>query len=145
MLLYYNSWMFYNHFIATLYHFLGLTYWPSAQCQLLFFSCFLHRRKPISNGFQTPKNCAFLDQKTYNGPEKHLGVPRGWHNPPGCTCGPRRAQVGCAPLRAPSGTSLAQQVSSGPELSSKKFHYIWTPFGIDFPWSKKQAKNNNWH
>ena len=26
MLLYYHSWMFYNHFIATLYHFLGLTY-----------------------------------------------------------------------------------------------------------------------
>ena len=23
---YYHSWMFYNHFIATLYHFLGLTY-----------------------------------------------------------------------------------------------------------------------
>ena len=32
--------MFYNHFIATLYHFLGLTYWHSAQCQLLFFACF---------------------------------------------------------------------------------------------------------
>ena len=30
MLLYYHSWMFYNHFIATLYHFLGLTYWHSA-------------------------------------------------------------------------------------------------------------------
>jgi hypothetical protein len=26
MLLFYHSWMFYNHFIATLYHFLGLTY-----------------------------------------------------------------------------------------------------------------------
>ena len=50
MLLYYHSWMFYNHFIATLYHFLGLTYWPSAQCPLLFFACFLHRRKSISNG-----------------------------------------------------------------------------------------------
>ena len=23
---FYHSWMFYNHFIATLYHFLGLTY-----------------------------------------------------------------------------------------------------------------------
>ena len=56
MLLYYHSWMFYNHFIATLYHFLGLTYWPSAQCQLLFFACFLHRRKSISNGVQTPRS-----------------------------------------------------------------------------------------
>jgi len=40
MLLYYHSWIFYNHFIATLYQFLGLTYWHSAQCQLLFFACF---------------------------------------------------------------------------------------------------------
>ena len=31
MLLYYHSWMFYNHFIATLYHFLGLTYWHNAK------------------------------------------------------------------------------------------------------------------
>ena len=36
MLLCYHSWMFDNHFIATLYHFLRLTYWSSAQCQLLF-------------------------------------------------------------------------------------------------------------
>ena len=56
MLLYYHSWMFYNHFIATLYHFLGLTYWPSAQSQLLFFACFLHRRKSIPNGVQTQWN-----------------------------------------------------------------------------------------
>ena len=55
MLLYYHSWMFYNHFIATLYHFLGLTYWPSAQWQLLFFACFLHRRKSLSNEVQTPR------------------------------------------------------------------------------------------
>ena len=40
MLLYYHSWMFYNHFIATLYHFLGLTYWHSALCQLLYFAFF---------------------------------------------------------------------------------------------------------
>ena len=32
--------MFYNHFIATLYHFLGLTYWHSAHCQLLFLLVF---------------------------------------------------------------------------------------------------------
>ena len=40
MLLFYHSWVFYNHFIATLYNFLGLTYWHSAQCQLLFSTCF---------------------------------------------------------------------------------------------------------
>ena len=56
MLLYYHSWMFYNHFIATLYHFLGLTWWHSAKCQLLFSACFLHRRKSISNGVQTQRN-----------------------------------------------------------------------------------------
>jgi hypothetical protein len=49
------------------------------------------------------------------------------------------------PSEPPSGTSLAQQVSSGPEKISKKFHCVWTPFGIDFLRSKKQAKNSNWH
>ena len=44
------------------------------------------------------------------------------------------------PLGHPSGTSSAQVVPSGPEKISKKFHYVWTPFGIDFLWSKKQAK-----
>ena len=58
---------------------------------------------------------------------------------------PRHAQVGCAPLGAPSGTSLAQRVSSGPEKITKKFRCVWTPFGIDFLGSKKQAKNSNWH
>src|SRR6266536_4949218 len=37
MLLYYHSWMFYNNFKATFYHFLGQTYGHSAQCQSLFF------------------------------------------------------------------------------------------------------------
>ena len=59
MPLYYHSWIFYNHFIATLYYFLGPTYWPSARCQFLFFACFLHRGKSISNGVQMPRN--FLD------------------------------------------------------------------------------------
>jgi hypothetical protein len=31
-------------------------------------------------------------------------------------------------------------VSSGPEKIPKKFCCIWTPFGIDFLRSKKQAK-----
>src|SRR3990170_1958092 len=57
--------MFYNHFIETLYHFLGLTYWHSTQCQLLFFACFLHRRKSIPNGVQTQRN--FLE--IFSGPE----------------------------------------------------------------------------
>ena len=56
MLLYYQSWMFYNHFIVNLYHFLVLTYWHSAKCQFLFFPCFLHHRKSILDGVQMPRN-----------------------------------------------------------------------------------------
>ena len=91
MLLYYHSWMFYNHFIATLYHFLGLTYWPSAQCQLLFFACFLHRRKSISNRVQTPRNFLWI----FYGPEDIQwakeapgGVPRGGSTHQGAPGGP---------------------------------------------------------
>jgi hypothetical protein len=90
MLLYYHSWMFYNHFIETVYQFLGLTYWHSAQCQLLLFACFLLRRKSIPNEVQTQRN--FLEN--FSGPEDtcwakelpeggsegsttHLGVPGG--------------------------------------------------------------------
>ena len=56
MLLYYQSQMFYNHFIVILYHFLVLTYWHSAKCHLLFSACFLHRRKSIPNGVQMQRN-----------------------------------------------------------------------------------------
>ena len=60
MLFYYQSWMFYNHFIVILYHFLVLTYWHSAKCQLQFFPCFLHCRKSISNGVQMPGNSTMI-------------------------------------------------------------------------------------
>ena len=60
MLLYYHSWMFYNHFIVILYHFLVLSYWHSVQCQLLFFACFLHRRKSIPNGVQMQRNFLWI-------------------------------------------------------------------------------------
>ena len=62
-------------FTIILYHFLLLTYWHSAQCQLLFSACFLHRRKSISNGVQTQRNFMeiFLDQKEHNGPWLRLG------------------------------------------------------------------------
>ena len=80
MLLYYHSWMFYNHFISTLYHFLGLTYWHSAQCQLLFLLVFYF----VENQYKTESKCSetfwwfFLDQKTPVGPKKYQrGAPRG--------------------------------------------------------------------
>ena len=65
MLFYYQSWMFYNHYIVILYHFLLLTYWHSAKCHLLFSACFLHRRKSISHGVQMP--CQFT--MIFYGPE----------------------------------------------------------------------------
>ena len=90
MLLYYHSWMFYNHFIATLYHFLALTYWHSAQCQLLFFACFLLRRKSKPNGvqmqrdflenFSRPEDTGWDKEVPEGCPEgrtPHLGAPGG--------------------------------------------------------------------
>ena len=68
--------MFWNPFIATLYHCLGLTYWHSAQCQLLCFACFLLRRISVPNGVQTQRN--FLEN--FYGPEDTRGakkVPEG--------------------------------------------------------------------
>jgi hypothetical protein len=60
----------------------------------------------------------------------HLGAP----GPPGTP----RCLV--TPSRLPSGTSLAQQVSSGPEKISKKFRYDWTPFDIIFRETKTGQK-----
>ena len=101
MLLYYHSWMFYNHYIVILYHFLVLTYWHSAQCQLFFSACFLHHRKSIPNGVQAQRNFLwiFLAQKISSGPGTHLrGAPRraqptreclGAQARPGGLCPPR--------------------------------------------------------
>ena len=146
MLLYYHSSMFYIHFIATLYHFLGLTYWHSAQCQLLLFACLLHSRKSIPNGVQTQR--IFLE--IFSRPEdtqRAKEVPDGsseesttHQGAPGPPCAPRWIVL---PSEPPSGNSLAQQVSSGPEKSTKNFCCVWTPFGIDFLRSKKQGKNND--
>ena len=98
------SWLFNNHFIVILYHFLVLTYWHSAKCQLLFSACFLHHRKSIPNGVQTQWNFLWI----FFGPEDiqwaeeaRGGVLRGEHNPPRRAWRPRRALVGCAHLGCP--------------------------------------------
>ena len=44
------------------------------------------------------------------------------------------------PMGLPSGASLAPKLSSGPKKISKKFHGIWTLFGIYILQSKKLAK-----
>ena len=70
--------MFYNHFIVTLYHFLVLTYWHSAQCQ--FFACFLLRRKSIPNKVQTQRNFlenVFGPEDTQWAREAPRGCPEG--------------------------------------------------------------------
>ena len=59
---------------------------------------------------------------------------QGAHGPP---VAPRWVVL---PSEPPSGTSLAQQVSFGPEKFSKKFRCVCTPFGTDILQSKKQAK-----
>ena len=48
--------MFYNQFIATLYHFLGLTHRHSVQCQLLFLLVFYF----AENQYQRSRNAAKL-------------------------------------------------------------------------------------
>jgi hypothetical protein len=69
--------MFYSDFIATLHYFLGLTYWHSAKCQLLFSTLFLIYRKSISNRVQTKRNFLW----TFLGPEdtrRNEEVPERW-------------------------------------------------------------------
>ena len=53
----------------------------------------------------------FMDQKTTNGPELHLGVPQGGHNP----LGPRCAQVGCAHLGGLPHPLFALQIPNIPK------------------------------
>src|SRR5215216_3439877 len=127
MLLYYHSWMLYNHFIATLYHFLGLTYWHSAQCQLLFFACFLLRRISVPNGVQMQRNFLEnfygLEDTTWakevpegcpEGGTTHLGA-LGAQACPGGLCPPRwppappRYSINCQIFQNPRGFSLDQK------------------------------------
>ena len=111
MLLYYQSWTFYIHLLATLYHFLGLTYWHSAQCQLLFFACFLYRGKSIPNGVKMPRN--FLE--IFSGPEEIQwakeasgGALRGAQ--------PTRARLGGVPWRV-------EPTSGAPRTASLLYKY----------------------
>src|SRR3989337_2504910 len=88
---------FYSNSIS----FFGTNLFTQCPVPVAVFACFLHRRKSISNGVQTPRNFLWI----FYGPEDIQwaraapgGVLRGGHNPPGCAWGPRRAQVGCAHL-----------------------------------------------
>src|SRR5215216_4994054 len=77
MLLYYQSWMFYNHFISFFWY-SPIDIVPSASC------CFLHVFYIAEYQYQTESKHSetlrrfFMDQKTPNGPRQHLrGAPRG--------------------------------------------------------------------
>ena len=91
---------FWCTFIWLLYDFYGLTYWPSAQCQLLFSACFWFSRKSISNEVQMQLNFLMIfsgrkqiqeasgeQQKTQRGPTSHLGTPTPL-GAPWCLVGP---------------------------------------------------------
>ena len=88
MLFYYQSWMFYNHFISILV----LTYWHSAKCQLLF----LHVFYVAGNRYQTESKrsetfCGFFwSGRQPMGRRRAWGVLRGEHNPPRRAWRPRR-------------------------------------------------------
>ena len=69
MLLYYQSWMFYIHFIAPLYHYLGLTYWHSAKCQLLFSTFFTSQKINIKRSPNATKLFVY-----FFGPEDNSGA-----------------------------------------------------------------------
>ena len=82
----------------------------------------------------------FLDQKTSNGPEKHLGCPEGGTTHQGAPGPPGMPRWVMPPSGHPSGTSLSHPVSSVLEKFSKKFRCVWTPFGTDILRSKKKQK-----
>ena len=88
---------------------------PNASC--CFLQVFLHRRKSIPNGVQTQWNFLwiFLDQKTSSGPEKHLGVLRGEHNPPGRAWGARHARWVVPTSGAPWTASLLYKYPNVPK------------------------------
>ena len=78
---------FYSNFIS----FFGTNLLTKCPVPVVVFSCFLHRRKSISNRVQTPRNFLwiFMDQKTPDGPEQHLGgCPEGGTTHQGAPRGP---------------------------------------------------------
>ena len=103
-------------FIIILYHFLVLTYWHSAKCHLLFSTCFLHRRKSISDRVQMP--CQFT--MIFYGPEG-----RQW-----ALVAPGGAPRGAQPARARLGGLCPPRVPPGPPLCSINTQIFQKPKGM---------------
>ena len=119
MLLFYHSRMFYNHFIATLYDFLGLTYWPSAHYQLFFCLFFTSQEINIKRSPNTAKLAGdFLWTRTPKmGQSSTWGCPEGAqptrarleaHARPGGLCPPWWPP---APLPRPINSQIFQNPS----------------------------------
>ena len=110
MLLFYHYWMFYNHFIATLYHFFGTNL--LTQCTVpvaifwLFFYIAGNQYQTESKHRETPRRF-FMDQKIPIGPGQHLGggCPKGCTTnqvPPGSPGAPRWVVPTSVASRTPS-------------------------------------------
>ena len=125
MLFYYQSWMFYNHFIVILYHFLVLTYWHSVKCKLLFFHVFYiagNQYQTESKRNVTPGGFFWARRKPM-GQGSTWGAARGEKHPLGRARRPRHAQVGVSHLGCPRTASLLYKYHNIPETlgESKKY------------------------
>ena len=126
MLFYYQSWMFYNYFIVILYLFLVLTYWHSAQCQLLF-SAFLFTSQEINikwspNTTQLMEELFWARRKPM-GQGSTWGAARGEKHPPGRARRPRRAMWVVPTLGAPWTASLLYKYHNILETLGKSTKY----------------------
>ena len=133
MLIYDQSWMFYNDLLSTLYHFLVLTYWHSAKCQLLFSALFDLQKIHIKRSPNAAK--LFVD---FFGARRQPWVrrttrdeARGGQHLPGRAIWAWHGQGVLAPSMPRSTTSLLYKYSKIPETlgestknnsSCRKFH-----------------------
>ena len=105
MLFYYQSWMFYNHFIS----FFGTNLLTYCQVPLAVLSMFFTSQKILIKRSPNATNLYedFLwTRRKKLGPGCTWGEFRGGDNPPGHARGPRRALVGCAHPGCPRTASL---------------------------------------
>ena len=105
MLFYYHSWMFYNHFIETLYHFSDkpIDIMPSTSSCLLLVVYFAGNRYQTESKRNKTFWRFFLDQKTPVGPKKYQRGSEGSTQPTSAHLGAQARPGGlCAPRWPPS-------------------------------------------
>ena len=99
---------FYSNFIS----FFGTNLLTQCQVPVAVFACFLHRRKSISNGVQTPQNFLWI----FYGPEDHQWARAA---PGGCPEGGTTHQGAPGPPSAPRWVVPTSVASRTPSLSYK--------------------------